>query len=548
MSSRVSPIYAIDGYKLSHRPQFPANTTKVYGNFTPRSNKYAKAPFFKGIEGGTPLLWAGMQTFIAEWFLNRFKVGFFDKPVSEVVGQFQKSVNAYLGTDYDVSVFEALHSVGHMPVRIKAIPEGSTIDMKVPAFTVINTVDEFFWLPNFLETLFSAELWPVATSATTAMNYRLQSEFWAKMTCADNAHVDFQCHDFAARGNMGMDANSLTGTGHLMVFSGTDSVFARERFNMDYPMSAGYFGWSVPATEHSVMCMGTMEAEEDTYNRLLDLYPVGIVAVVSDTWDFFNVLTNILPSLKAKIMSRKGKLVIRPDSGDPADIICGRPYKDYSNATHLGEVQTHLMRNPGQVGFYQGEYYTFKHDTEEMVVVPEVEIKGAIQLLWETFGGTINAKGYRELDSHIGLIYGDSITLERQLEIFERLADKDFASSNVTLGIGSYAYQYVTRDTFGFAMKATWGVVGGEERSIFKDPATDDGTKKSARGLIRHFKDEAGNWKFEDSVTVEAEAASELPVVYEDGVVFTETGDVIRARVEAEVKKYLALRVGNISA
>lgn len=544
---RISPLFAIDGYKLSHRPQYPVGTSKVYGNFTPRSNKYAHAPYFKGITGGTPLVWAGMQTFIAEWFLNRFKVGFFDKPVDEVVGKFQKSVNAYLGTEYDVSVFEALHAVGYMPVRIKSIPEGTAVDIKTPVFTIINTIEEFFWLPNFLETLFSAELWPVSTSATTAFNYRLQSEFWAAMTCADNSHVQFQCHDFAARGNMGMEANSLTGIGHLMVFSGTDSVYARERFNLDYPMSSGHFGWSVPATEHSVMCMGTQEAEQDTYDRLLELYPVGIVSVVSDTWDFFSVLTNILPALKHKIMARKGKLVIRPDSGDPTDIICGRQYKDYSNAQHLGEVQTHLMRNVGSVGFFRGEYYTFDHANEEMVVVPEVEIKGAIQLLWETFGGTINQKGFRVLDEHIGLIYGDSITLERQLEIFERLADKDFASSNVVLGIGSYAYQYVTRDTFGFAMKATWGVVDGVERAIFKDPATDDGTKKSARGLIRHFKDENGNWKFEDSVSVEEEAASELPVVYEDGIAFTETGDVVRARVESEVSKYLSLRVGAIA-
>lgn len=540
--SRINPLFAIDGYKLSHRQQYPAGTRKVYGNFTPRSNKHAIAPFFDGREGGAPLMWVGMQTFLLEWFGHQFKDFFFNKPAEEVVEKFHVSVNAYLGTEYPVDVFYALHAKGFLPVRIRSIPEGSVVEMKTPVFTVINTDDDFFWLPNFLETLFSAELWPVATSVTTAMNYRLQSELGAYMSCDNRDHIGFQCHDFAARGNMGMVANSLTGIGHLMVFDGTDSLYARERFNMDYPMAAGLWGWSVPATEHSVMCMGKMENEFDTYDRLLDTYPTGIISVVSDTWDFFGVLTNILPRLKDKIMARDGKLVIRPDSGDPADIICGREVITPPEDLSLAEIpmwiagqnvsRTAVFKHDGK--YYQlGQYLSYNN----LIEVSEEEVKGAIQLLWEVFGGTKTSDGFKVLDQHIGLIYGDSITLYKQQEIFDRLIINGFATSNVVLGIGSFAYQYVTRDSYGFAMKATWGLVGDEPREIFKAPKTDDGTKKSAKGLMRHYRDEFGNWKFQDGVDEEMEENTELPIVYEDGVITTESGDDIRRRVNDSIEK-----------
>jgi nicotinamide phosphoribosyltransferase len=167
--------------------------------------------------------------------------------------------------------------------------------------------------------------------------------------------------------------------------------------------------------------------------------------------------------------------VIRPDSGDPVDIICGNP-----NCT------------------------------------TEVEQKGVIQLLWEVFGGEINEKGFKELDPHIGAIYGDSITIERATQICERLKQKGFASTNVVLGIGSFTYQYNTRDTFGFAMKATYGEVNGEGRAIYKDPITDDGTKKSAKGLLKIIK-EKGKYQLIDEVSWEEEQEGELREVFRDG-------------------------------
>lgn len=543
----ISPIFAIDGYKLGHRDQYPTGTSRVYDNFTPRSNKYLKSPFFKALTGdsGTPVLWTGAQTFTLQWLVYEFQTNFFNQKAEDVVERFRKSVNSYLNTDYNVDSFYELHSVGYLPVHIKSLPEGTVIDVKTPPLTIINTDDRFFWLPNYLETLLSAELWPCSTASTIALSFRLMSEYYAELTCDDNSHVQFQGHDFSARGAMGIWGGSLTGTGHLMVFNGTDSVFARERFNGHYP-GATNRGLSVNATEHSVMCMGGQSGEEETFRRLLvDVYPTGILAVVSDTWDFFKVLTETLPRIKDVITSRDGKLMIRPDSGVPEDIICGYTvvarYKNQDDASnHMGDCSVNLPENGSYVVQIGDKYYTYAHWNSTYFCVAEkseAEVRGAIQILWDVFGGHINSKGFKVLHPKIGLIYGDSINLERQQVIFQRLREKGFASSNVVLGIGSFTYQLISRDSLGWAMKATWGVVNGESRELFKDPATDDGTKKSAKGLMAHTLHDDGTWTFKDQATVTEEADSDIPTIYRNGEYYLEDVDDIFDRIEGFVQK-----------
>lgn len=214
---------------------------------------------------------------------------------------------------------------------------------------------------------------------------------------------------------------------------------------------------------------------------LTETYPTGIVSYVADSYDYFRLLTGILPMIKDTITSRNGKLVIRPDSGDPVDIICG------------------LNSNPNANGY----------------VINSPETKGSIELLWDLFGGTINSKGYKQLDPHIGLIYGDSITLERAEQICERLEKKGFACTNIVTGIGSFSYQYNTRDTFGQAIKATYGVVNKQPINIFKKPKTDNGLKNSAKGLL--YVD--SNFNLEQEVTPEREAdpSNMLKLVFKDG-------------------------------
>ncbi len=290
--------------------------------------------------------------------------------------------------------------------------------------------------------------------------------------------MDWQAHDFSMRGMAGIEAAVISAAGHLLSFTGTDTIpaidFLEEYYNAN--SDATLIGGSVAATEHSVMCMGTTEGEYDTFKRLIcEVYPKGIVSIVSDTWDLWKVLTDYLPRLKDEIVSREGKVVVRPDSGDPIHILCGNP----------------------------------NGKTEQ-------ERKGVVELLWDTFGGTTNAKGYKELVPQIGAIYGDSITIDRATQICEELKKKGFASTNVVLGIGSFTYQYNTRDTFGFAMKATYGEVNGEGRAIFKDPITDDGTKKSAKGLMKIDLVD-GNYTLTDNVSWNEEQQGEMKEVFRDG-------------------------------
>jgi nicotinamide phosphoribosyltransferase len=228
----------------------------------------------------------------------------------------------------------------------------------------------------------------------------------------------------------------------------------------------------------------------------LELFPTGILSIVSDTFDLWTLITKYLPANKDAIMARDGKLVIRPDSGDPVDIICG--YN--TDGAFYSEIET------GRPAY-----------------------KGVIELLWDIFGGTVNAQGYKVLDPHIGAIYGDSITLDRQVQIYERLAAKGFAATNIVLGVGSYTYQYNTRDTFGFAAKGAWFENNGKGIDIYKDPITDDGTKKSLKGLI--MVDE--NLNVHTQCTKEQEATGLLHTIYEDGKFYNQTTlTEIRKRLE----------------
>lgn len=229
------------------------------------------------------------------------------------------------------------------------------------------------------------------------------------------------------------------------------------------------------------------------HSILTEMYPSGIVSYVSDTYDFWTIVTDILPKLKSVIMARDGKLVVRPDSGDPVKIICGDPE---------AEVGT-------------PEYY------------------GLIEVLGNIFGYTVNSKGYKQLDSHIGAIYGDSITLARQKEILERLEDEGWSSTNIVLGIGSFTYQYVTRDTHGFAMKATAvGKTDGTYMPIFKAPKTDSG-KNSAKGFLSVYMDpNECTWKCQQNVPFE-QRHGQMGCILRDGEVLEEeTFEDIRKRAE----------------
>lgn len=489
----INPISAIDFYKSDHRRQYPEGTTEVYSNFTARSghleniikeNYDDKIVFF------------GLQYFIKDYLIHAWQEFFFKKPKEEILAAYKRRMDFSLGKDaIDSSHIAALHDLGYLPIKIKALPEGMRVPLGVPVLTIVNTHPDFFWLTNYLETVISNYLWKPTTSATTAYEYKRLLTQFAIRTGTSCTFIPFQAHDFSFRGMSSIQDAAITGAGHLTSFLGTDTVPAIDLMEAYYEADATQelIGCSVPATEHSVMCMGMKEGEIATFKRLInELYPTGIISVVSDTWDFWNVVTDFMLILKEDILSRDGKLVIRPDSGDPVKIVAGDPEASHGSP----------------------------------------EYKGAIECLWDVFGGTITEKGYKTLDSHIGLIYGDSITLERAQAILSRLEAKGFASGNIVFGIGSYTYQYVTRDNFGFAMKATSGVVKGERRDIFKDPKTDSGTKKSAKGLLRVERKD-GHLVLHDQQTEEQENQGLLDVVFLNGELKkTVSLSEIRERVE----------------
>lgn len=436
----MNPLLLTDFYKVHHNKMYPEGTTMIYSNFTPRKSRMG---------GVDHIIFFGLQHFMKKYLVEQFNEHFFEVPFEVIQEEYSRQIP--VGTAH----IKELWDLGYLPLEIKALPEGALVPIGVPVLTVRNTHPKFYWLTNYIETLLSCGLWQAITSATIAYEYKKLLSKYAKETTGSTDFVQWQGHDFSMRGMSSPESAILSGMGHLCSFTGTDTIPAIYQLEKSYA-ATGLVGGSVPATEHSVMCMGTKDDEIGTFKALLDKYPTGILSVVSDTWDLWKVLTEYLPALKDQIMARDGKLVIRPDSGDPVDILCGY---DFSQLAEDGYKAPDFEDRP--------------------------ETKGVIELLWDLFGGTVNKYGYKELDSHIGAIYGDSITLDRARQICERLKAKGFASTNVVLGIGSYTYQYNTRDTFGFAMKATYGEVGEEKRVIFKDPATDNSNKKSARGLLR---------------------------------------------------------------
>ena len=447
MNISVSPILRTDAYKQGHMEQYPEGTTRVVSNWTPRDNRHAP-------EGLDKMTWFGLQAYIKQTLERDWEDLFFSRDQDTVIAEYERIVGG-MGLRTYPDQFRALHDLGYLPLEIWSLPEGSEVKMGIPTLVMWNTHPDFFWLTNFIETDMSANVWGPSTSASIAKLYRRILTAAADESGMSTDMLDFMGHDFSYRGMNGTPAALSSGGAHLTAFNGTDTVPALLWVEQNYGAVLGVdlIGGSVPATEHSVMCAGGADNEFKTYKRLLGQYPDGVISIVSDTWDYFKVLTEILPQLKDRIMAREGVVVIRPDSGNPVKIICGDP--------------------------------------DEPVGSPEY--KGSIELLAEVFGTTTNEKGFKVLDSHIGLIYGDSITPARAQMICDGLIAKGFCPS-VVLGIGSYTYQYTTRDTFGQAIKATSVTIDGNVNPIFKDPVTARGglTKKSAVGIPVVYSNEDG--------------------------------------------------------
>ncbi len=461
----LNPLLSTDYYKIVHHMAYKKGLEKLVSYFTPRKSR---------LDDVNEVVVFGMQYVLKEQLIQRFNDDFFSRPLDEVLDEYKRIIKHTLGEDYtNTAHIEKLHKLGYLPIEIKCIAEGTKAPIRCPIFSITNTNKDFAWLVNYLETLISCSIWQSITSATVADSfYRVIKSYYEKTGSTRNPRT--AVGDFSMRGMSSEESALRSAAGHLLTFKATATIpvinWIEQFYNAN--VETDHIAYGTPSMEHSVMSSYGHEELLCFKHLINNIFPKGNLSIVSDTYDYFKVLSDVLPQLKQDILSRDGKIFIRGDSGDPVSIICGSG-EQKSKDMSLSEAEREYAR---------------------------LEEKGTVEILWDVFGGTVNEKGYKVLDSHIGALYGDSITHERCIEICEKLEQKGFATENMTFGIGSYAYQYNTRDTLGFALKATHSIIDGEEFQIYKNPKTDKGKlKKSQKGLCLVY-EEDGKIDFIDNL------------------------------------------------
>lgn len=475
----MSVVSYLDSYKVSHKWQYPKGTEMVYSNWTIRGSRLPLDYY----------IFFGLQYYIKEYLINKWNNEFFNLPKEVALKRFRKTLKNSLGVT-DISHYEKLHDLGYLPIEIHALPEGSKVNLRVPCFTFHNTIPEFYWVTNMLETITSCIIWGMINNATIASQYAgIRRKYLAVTDSVNHPLEQFLNHNFAYRGMYGNEAAIISDAAWLLFSSGSDTVPTIE-FMEDYygaDSDKELISASIPATEHSVACAGGENNEVQTFRRMIDLYKTTskIFSFVSDTWDYFNFINVTLRNEKEYLLQSGCKCVIRPDSSPktPYEIICG--------------------------------------DEEAEVGTPEH--KGSLEILWEIFGGTYNEKGFRVLHPQIGLIYGEAISPDLYEKILNKMIEMKFCVSNLVVGIGSYSQTYCTRDTLKQAFKATAVQINGQLTEIFKDPKTDTSGKKSAKGLLVVYKDENG-FQYKDQCTWNDVYSdkNEMKLIFKDGKLLKE--------------------------
>lgn len=469
----IMSLLLSDTYKHTHPRMYPRNLTKLVSYLTPRKNMSPAFP---------TMVFYGLQPFIQDFLVDNFNKNFFSKSAEEVRAEYEHYMGVQIGVENcEIDKIMALHKLGYLPLRIRALPEGTVVNMGIPVVEMTNTHPDFAWVVQWVECILQAELWAPCAYATVGKSYfDIAKKFYETTTSDGNPHMAMA--DFGMRGMSCLNDSIRASAGWLLSFDKTSTIPALAYLDKYYSAQCAKngIGRGAVSTEHSVMGANfAIDGDEITFvKRLLtELYPNTSFSMVSDTYDYWNMVNNILPACRDEIMAHNGKLLIRPDSGD----------------------------------------------------IVEITIK-TIQKLWEIFGGTVNDKGYKVLDPHIGLIYGDGCTLNRVTQIYEELEKLGFAATNVVFGVGAFCFHalfdhdnkmtVITRDTFGMAMKATYGEFGDKKLFIYKDPKTDEGNlKKSHKGCCRVTKNDDGLFSCEDeNYAVADEADTEMKTVFVDGV------------------------------
>lgn len=479
----MNPMLYIDFYKATHAKMYNKEITKIVSYFTPRGTRLAN------IETENELVMFGLQAFIKEFLIEEFNTNFFGKKKEDVIGEYKRILDNTIGQKaYDISKIESLYDLGYLPIRISAIPEGMRIPVKVPMIQIENTHPDFAWCVEYIESLLLSESWHAMICANVGYRYRQIVNRYYEKSVEDNVDRAKAIGDFSFRGQESLAAAIKTSSAFCLSFLNTATVptipYLEKYYNCDCTKEPVAYG--AVSTEHSVMCSNyAIDGDEITMvKRLLnEIYPDTSFSMVSDSYDYWNMVDNIIPACKEDILKHNGTILIRGDSGDPVEIVT-------------------------QTVFH----------------------------LWNTFGGTTNSKGYKVLDSHIKAIYGDSITPERMEQIYSILIENGFSCNNVVLGVGAFSMQCAiynnglapfTRDTFQVAVKATYCEdVNGKQYPVYKCPKTDaDKVKVSQKGMCCVYNDN-GSIKYKDGYTSETiketEGINLLIPVFENGQMIKE--------------------------
>ena len=546
-NERIPVILQSDFYKQAHAEQYPDGTSKLASYATARMSRMEK----------DELIVFGIQAFVKRWLIKEFNETFFEQPFNEIEDYYKWVIGNTFPLQYvNIEKFRKLHKLGYLPIEVYAIPEGLSVPIRnvyelpegqcqVPFLCFENTHEDFAWLVEFLESLTSAEIWYPMCVANQAKIYRDIVNHWYNYTGCDMNTAKSAISEFGFRGGKGNEAAILASSAFLTSFNKTATIpaiiYNAEYYNED--ITNGKVGAGMISTEHSVMCSNyAMDDDEETFLKKLftQIYPAGAVSVVMDSYDYWENLKRCGESeLKEAIMNRQGTVFFRGDSGDPVDILCGehvavyKSIRDRINTRTMGDL---LIYAEDEKCWYKYVKGNGNHNWARYAEKP-VEVKGTVELLWDMFGGTVNEAGFKVLDSHVRAIYGDSITPVRAQEIYNRLAQKGFASCNVALGAGSFSMNCAetpdhrlapfTRDSYGIAVKACYAEnKNGKKYQVFKNPKTDTGKfKKSQKGVIYVTQNENGEIVAYDGYTSDTlpKEGNLLQLIFKDGEMVKET-------------------------
>jgi nicotinamide phosphoribosyltransferase len=447
----INTVELTDSYKVSHWRQYPHGTTRVFSFFESRGGAFPETTFF------------GLQYYLKR-YLQASVIGLHD--INEAAEDFA----AHFGdaTLFNRSGFERIVTEhgGALPILIRAVPEGLSVPTGNVLMTIENTDPHLPWVTNYVETLLSM-LWYPTTIATQSRAMRALVLRYLTET-GDPSLIPFKVHDFGFRGSTSVESAGIGGAAHLISFMGTDTLQATRvaRKYYEEPMA----GFSVPAAEHSTITSWGQKRERDAYKNMLEQFPTGLVAVVSDSYDIYHAVKELWgKELKADVLEREGTLVVRPDSGNPPDVVLK-----------------------------------------------------VLTLLGESFGYSVNEKGYRVLHPHVRVIQGDGIDYTMIGVILERMKREGWSADNIAFGSGGGLLQKVNRDTQKFAIKCSSIDINGRNHDVIKDPVTDPG-KRSKAGRLALVKNGSSFKTVREEEAREQGLENLLVPVFKNGDILSET-------------------------